>query len=52
MRDSEGQIAHVLNMGEDITARKQRELEERQHQEAIIEQQAATRQTLHTAAGD
>ncbi len=48
MRDTDGRITHVLNSWEDVTARKQRELEERLYQEAIIEQQAAALLELST----
>jgi anti-anti-sigma regulatory factor len=41
-------ISHVVVMWEDITARKQREQEDRAQQEAIIEHQAATLKELST----
>jgi PAS domain S-box-containing protein len=48
VRDADGRITHVLNTWDDITARKLRELEERQRQLEIIEQQAATLAELST----
>jgi rsbT co-antagonist protein RsbR len=48
MRNADGEITHILNAWEDITMRKQQEFEQRQHQEAIIEQQAATLAELST----
>lgn len=41
VRNAEGRITHIMTLWEDITARKQRELEDRQRQEEIIEQQQA-----------
>jgi anti-anti-sigma regulatory factor len=46
--DEGGPISHIVTMWEDITARKQRELEEHAQQEAIIEHQAAALKELST----
>jgi anti-anti-sigma regulatory factor len=48
IRDDDGQITHLLSLWEDVTASKQRELEERQQQEIIIQQQQATLAELST----
>jgi PAS domain S-box-containing protein len=48
MRDSDGRIRHIINTWDDITAQKLREREEREQQDAIIEQQAATLAELST----
>lgn len=46
--DEHGRITHVLMIGRDITARKQRELMEQQRQAEIIEQQAVTLEAVST----
>jgi rsbT co-antagonist protein RsbR len=48
MRDADGRITHILNTWEDITARKQRELEEQRRQEELIDRQTAALAELST----
>lgn len=48
MRAADGRITHILTVWQDITAQKQRELEERQQQEDIIQQQQAALAELST----
>jgi PAS domain S-box-containing protein len=48
MHDSNGHIARILLIVRDITAEKQRQLEEQQYKEEIIEQQSAALAELST----